>query len=593
MTKVQLYRLFLYVLLCGCFVKASSQNHNLIINSTPANNNDLQTVLQLKTVFTSKLQCNNYIEQLPVLLQAKGYLAASIDSVKQDFTTTTIALFLGEKYTWQKLQIDDKDKILLTQLGIQKEAFSATAINPQNITVLQEKVLTYYENNGYPFTKIMFDSVALLGNNVTAKLLVNKGVVYKLDSFHLYGNAKISTNFLYHYLNIKKGDLFSKEKLNLINQRLLELPYLEQNTDWNLSMLSTSYILNLYLQPKRSNQINALIGFLPANQQLGGKLLVTGEANLNLKNAFAAGETILFNWQQFQSASPRLNIGFQKPYVFNSAFGVDFGFELYKRDSAFLNLTARLGLQYILSAKTSGKISIETLRTNLLSVDTATVIITKKLPDIIDVSNTNLALEYDINNTNYRLNPRSGNEFRIGISAGNKNIKKNNTITQLKSTSFNFNNLYDTLQLNTYQFKIKTTIAHYFALGKQSVLKTAINAGWYESPSYFRNELFQIGGYKLLRGFNEESIITNKYAVATLEYRYLLGINSYFNSFLDFGTTENKITNHSNTFLGAGLGLAFETKQGIINLSFAAGKRNDLTFNFRESKIHLGFVSIF
>jgi outer membrane protein assembly factor BamA len=593
MAKVQLYRLVLCVLLCGCFAQASSQNHRLVINGYELNNTILQKELQLKTVFTTKLQCKTYINQLPTLLQAKGYLAASVDSVKQDSSTSTILLFLGEKYTWQTLQIDDKDKALLTQLGLQKEAFTAKAINQQNITLLQEKLLDYYENNGYPFTKIMFDSVVLLGNNVTAKLVINKGVVYKLDSLHLLGNGKISTNFLYHYLGVKKGDAFSKEKLNLINQRLLELPYLQQSTDWNLSMLSTSYILNLYLQPKRSNQINVLVGFLPANQQLGGKLLLTGEANLNLKNAFASGETILFNWQQFQSASPRLNLGFQKPYIFNSAFGVDFGFELYKRDSAFLNLTTRLGLQYILSAKKSGKISIETFRTNLLNVDTATVIINKKLPDIIDVINTNLALEYDFNNTNYRLNPRSGSEFKIGISAGSKSIKKNNTITQLKSQTFNFNSLYDTLQLNTYQFKIKTTIAHYFILGKQWVLKTAINAGWYESPNYFRNELFQIGGYKLLRGFNEESIIASKYAVATLEYRYLVGINSYFNGFIDIGTTENKVTSLTNNFIGAGLGLAFETKQGIFNISFAAGKRNDLPFNFRESKIHLAFVSIF
>jgi outer membrane translocation and assembly module TamA len=363
--------------------------------------------------------------------------------------------------------------------------------------------------------------------------------------------------------------------------------------NWNLGMLARSYSINLYLQPKRSNQINVLVGFLPANQQLGGKLLLTGEANLNLKNAFATGETILFFWQQFQSASPRLNLGFQKPYILNSAFGIDFGFELYKKDSLYLNLTVRLGLQFILSAKQSGRIALETFKTNLLTVDTATVIITKKLPDIIDVSTTNLALEYEFNNTNYRLNPRSGNEFKIGISAGNKSIKQNNTITQLKSSGFNYRSLYDTIQKNTYQLKVKTSIAHYFTAGKQSIIKTVMNAGWYESPNYFRNELFQLGGYKLLRGFDEESIYANRFAVGTLEYRYLVGINSYFNSFVDIGAINNKISNLSNSYIAAGIGLAFETKQGNINISFAAGKRNDLPFNFRESKIHIGFVSIF
>ena len=593
MAKVLLYRFVLCVLLCGCLQKIAAQNYHLTVRCNEVTTAFLQGDLKLKTSFANKLLCKNYVTLIPTMLQAKGYLAASIDSIKQDASFTTITLFLGEKYRWDTLHIDEKDRLLIEQLGLQKEAFKAKPINPQNITQLQEKLLDYYENNGHPFTKIIFDSVQLKDNAITAKLVVNKGVIYRLDSLHLLGNAKISNNFLYHYLNLKQGEFFSKEKLNVINQRLLELPYLQQSNDWNLSMLSNSYILNLYLQPKRSNQVNILVGFLPANQQLGGKLLLTGEANLNLKNAFATGETVLFNWQQFQSASPRLNLGFQKPYIFNSSFGVDFGFELYKKDSAYLNLTAKLGVQYVLSAKKSGKISIETFRTNQLTVDTASVIITKKLPDIIDVGNTNLALEYEFNSTNYRLNPRSGNEFKISSAVGNKSIKKNNTITQLKSSGFNYNALYDSLQLNTYQFKIKTTIAHYFSSGRQSVVKMAANAGWYESPNYFRNELFQIGGYKLLRGFDEESILANRYAVGTMEYRYLLGTNSYFNGFLDVAATDNKITNIANTFIGAGLGLAFETKQGIFNISFAAGKRNDLPFNFRESKIHLGFVSIF
>ena len=147
MTKIQLYRLVLYVLLCGCFAKASSQSHRLVINCTELTNSFLQKELQLKTVFTTKLQCKTYIEQLPILLQSKGYLAASVDSLKQDSSSSTILLFLGEKYTWRTLQIDDKDKDLLAQLGLQKEAFTAKAINQQKIILLQEKLLDYYENN--------------------------------------------------------------------------------------------------------------------------------------------------------------------------------------------------------------------------------------------------------------------------------------------------------------------------------------------------------------------------------------------------------------------------------------------------------------
>jgi hemolysin activation/secretion protein len=125
------------------------------------------------------------------------------------------------------------------------------------------------------------------------------------------------------------------------------------------------------------------------------------------------------------------------------------------------------------------------------------------------------------------------------------------------------------------------------------VLKTAIDGGWYQSASYFRNELFQIGGYRLLRGFDEESIFTSKYVVGTLEYRYLLGLNSNFFAFSDIGYSSNPVIRQSNTYIGAGVGLSFETKGGIFNISYAAGKRNDINFNIKQSKIHFGFVSIF
>jgi hemolysin activation/secretion protein len=62
--------------------------------------------------------------------------------------------------------------------------------------------------------------------------------------------------------------------------------------------------------------------------------------------------------------------------------------------------------------------------------------------------------------------------------------------------------------------------------------------GVLSSPNIFRNELFQIGGYRLLRGFDEESIFATQYGVGTVEYRFLSGLNSYFFAFADIGWVE-------------------------------------------------------
>jgi hemolysin activation/secretion protein len=199
-----------------------------------------------------------------------------------------------------------------------------------------------------------------------------------------------------------------------------------------------------------------------------------------------------------------------------------------------------------------------------------------------------------VNTTDYRRNPRTGNECTIIGSFGTKKIFKNSGITDIRDISFNYSKLYDTIKLNTYQIKLKTTAAHYIKLKKQTVLKLALQGGLLLSQNYFRNELFQIGGFKILRGFDEESQFCNQYAVATTEWRYLIGGDSYFFAFVDGAYTNYKIQQSiQHTYIGTGLGLSFASKAGLFNISFAVGARNDIALGFRQAKLHFGYVTVF
>jgi hypothetical protein len=340
-----------------------------------------------------------------------------------------------------------------------------------------------------------------------------------------------------------------------------------------------------------------LIGFLPNNDITAKKkLLITGELNVLLRNALGAGETIGLNWQQLQQQSPRLNILFEHPFVFRSPFGVKFTFDMFRKDTTFLNINMRLGAVYHVGASQSATVFIQRLQTIVNGVNASLVQQTKRLPAEADVSSNNLGITYDFNNTDYRFNPRKGYEFSVTASAGTKSLKKNSLILELKdplNPAFKYASLYDTIKLKTYQFRINGVAARYFPLGSQSTLKTAINAGVYQSGNIFRNELFQIGGYRLLRGFDEESQYLSHYAVGTMEYRYLIGQNSAFFAFADGGWGKASQYKATHTYFGTGLGLSFETKAGIFNIVYALGKRDDTNFNLRQSKIHLGYTNYF
>ncbi|MEP7318708.1 MAG: hypothetical protein ABI921_08195 [Panacibacter sp.] len=551
--------------------------------------------LHLSSVFTTKAKCIGYVQLLPSLLTAKGYISASIDSVWEDSGSVSLLLFPGQKYEWDSLHVTEADWPLLNQLGYYQNSFNSKPFDQQKVTAAYNRLLDYFSNNGYPFAKIYLDSVTLTKDNINAVLHIEKGDLYHIDTIEVYGDIKIAKNFLTHYIDIQEHSIYQQDKLDRINKRLSELPFLLQTQPYSISMLNTGAVLKFYLQNRKSNQVNVLVGFQPSNEQVGGKLLLTGEANLNLRNAFANGETIGINWQQLQVKSPRLNLVFQRPYLFHSPIGVNVNFELYKRDSFFLNVSGRAGASYNISAKQSFTVFVQFNKSNLLNVDTSVIKITKRLPDIIDYSATSLSIQYDFNNTNYRFNPRSGNELQLVTGFGNKHIQQSNAILEIKDPSFNYKSLYDTVQQKGYTFKSRLSAAHYFPLGRQAAFKTGLQAGLLLSPNYFQNELFQVGGFKILRGFDEESIYTNRFAVATFEYRYLLAQNGYFFVFSDGGYAayQSSSGKYNHTYISGGTGLAFETKTGIFNISYAVGKRNDLKFDLRNSKIHIGFVSLF
>ncbi|MBC7874538.1 MAG: BamA/TamA family outer membrane protein [Ferruginibacter sp.] len=556
----------------------------------------------MQTVFASRADCENYINKLPGYLQAKGYVTVSIDSLHFDSAFARIVLFTGELYLWALLDAKNVEPALLDATGWREKIFAGKPIDFNQVQVWEDRLLNHLENNGYPFARIYLDSLQLDNDRVSALLRVNKGPLYKIDSIRLYGNAKISNSYLQRYLDIPNGSIYNKEKLLRINKKIRELAYVEEEKPADLTRLGTGSVLNMYLKQKKSSQVNILIGFLPNNNQLASKkLLITGEGNMLLKNALGSGETIGLNFQALQVESQRLNFLYQHPYLFNSPLGLDFLFDIFRKDSSFVNINLQLGAQYILNNNQSGKLFAQKTQTIISEggVNSPLVIQTRRLPDVADVNSFNVGVEYEFNNTDYRLNPKKGNEFRIITSIGTKKIKKNNEIAGLKDPtdpSFDFEKLYDTVKLKTYQLRVSLAAAKYFPLRNQrSTIKTAINAGMFQSGNIFRNELFQLGGYKILRGFDEESQYVSQFAIATLEYRYLVGQNSFFYALADGGwgqdNSQQKKLNY--TWFGTGLGLVFQTKAGIFNIALAVGKRNDTQFNLRQSKIHFGFVNYF
>jgi outer membrane protein assembly factor BamA len=549
------------------------------------------------TSFSSITIAKKYIQTIPSMLINKGFSAASIDSVQYNDSSATVSLYTGLKFKLINVQTTNIDQVANDFIGFDRLIKKRNSINLSQLKQLEEKLLQFYMSNGYPFAAVEIDSISMIDDQVSARLYADKGNRYLIDSIRVFGEPDVKTYFFNKHLQIENGSNYNKTKLQKVDKRLSELNFIQVVQPSDLTMLGSGSILNLYLKKKKSSQINFLIGLQPASNN-NQKLQLTGDFNLDLKNNFSTGENIVLKWQQLQPASPRLILNYNQPYIFQSSIGTDCLFELFKKDSNFIQINAQLGFQFLQTSNQKGKIFLQWQNNKLLSgaIDTSKIKLQKSLPVNLDIKNTNLGLNMEWNTTNYKMNPQTGSELDITAQAGTKTIIKNNKILEIKDSLYPYTSLYDSLKLKSYQIKFKAAFAHYFKLSKFTVLKTSFKGGFMNSPNLFRNELFQIGGFKTLRGFNEESIYAKNYAVFTSEYRILLGLNAHLSFFGDWGfvkTVYSKIKQNEQ-YKSLGVGMVFETKTGLLNLSYSLGMKKNEAFNFRESsKLHFGYVNYF
>lgn len=556
----------------------------------------------LLVTYTDSLTLRNALNALLIELRNDAYLTASVDSLYWQDTMVIADLHAGPQYEWTELTNGNVETAFLDQVGFREKLFNKKPFRYTELINIQEKLLNYAENNGYPFASVWIDSIYFNNEKISAQLFMQRNKLIFFKELNIVGNAKITARYLENYLGIKPGALYSRDKVLKIRDRLRELPFVLERQNATVTFAGDQATINLYIDKKNASRFDFLVGVQPRSQSTGpndpnvSTFQLTGTFNADLNNQFGRGEKIFVEFQQLRPQTQELNLELAYPYLLDTPFGVDLEFDLYKRDTAYLDVASDLGIQYVFEAGNYLRVFWNRIATNVLSVNESRILQSRRLPAILDISRSGFGLEYQLQRLNYRYNPRKGWTLKLRGGAGIKRIKKNNKILELANDNFDPEMLYDTVSLQSFQYQLSGNAAYYLPLFKRTVLKTSIRGGYIiaDSPVY-QNEQFRIGGNRILRGFDEESIFTTNYAVATLELRLLLGQNSYLFGFGDFGYTEN-LTPDRRIFdrpVGMGAGITFETKVGLFGFSLAVGKQLNTGFDFRSVKTHFGYVSLF
>ncbi len=583
------------ILFLGGIEMVHAQSVKLNIHGPEAEK--FQTLAIIKTSYTDYLQANEALQNGLRSLYKKGYLAAALDSVWLDSNTAHANVYVGEQYKWGQLRASNIPSHILRLSGFDPKRLFNQPMKPGLLGKVMEKMIRYYENNGYPFVTTYLDSIQIQKGGVSALLQLQQGPLIKIDTIILNEDAGIHKNYILKYLDIEQGSLYNESKIRKIGQLIRELPFIEESFPWKIYFNVSRTKLNLYLKNKSANRADVLIGLLPNNAEIGNKFLLTGDVKFAFINALERGEKIEVNWQNLQFQSPRLTAAASYPYLFNSQIGISGSFDYYKKDTTFRTVNGELGFIYQFNAQDQLKAFYETGSTRLIEVNTNQLIANRTLPANADIRTRSFGLEGGLSRVDYRLNPRKGWQAKLKGAVAIRDFIKNTTVEEtidpVRSESFAY--LYDSIDLRSYRFQISATASYFIPLGKRLTLSTHYNGGlMFSEQDLYRNEVFQIGGFRLLRGFDEGSLFVNSYHLGTIEPRYLLSQNSFFFMFSDFGIIQRTypgLDRRDNPF-SVGLGMVFETKAGLFNISYAAGTLQG-GIQFRNSKIHFGYINFF
>jgi hypothetical protein len=418
-------------------------------------------------------------------------------------------------------------------------------------------IIQYFENLGYPFTSVYLNNIAQQNNILTAQLNLNISTQRTINNVIVKGYDEFPKKFIKHYLNIKNDEVFNLNTLNELNDLINNIPFVTQIKKPEVLFTKDSTAIYLYLKKKSNSSFDGIIGF--SNEENEGGIQFNGFLDLALNNVLNKGESIGIHWENTQDLNSELKLNFSTPYIFNSPILFNGSSSIFKQDSTFVNTNGLISLGYELNKNNLVKLIAENEKSNTTSSTNTTENINNFKKKMLGISYTFSIPEKPIYINRYKFFIDTGFLFGNRISDNTKDKQ----------------NIFELMAFYTANFNSRNSI----------YLKTTTQL--LNSSNPFENELFRIGGINSIRGFNEQSILTPKYNVTTIEYHYATNTESYLYTITDFAILNNVNTQSTTQLYGLGLGYYLSTKRKILNLSYAVGTNYDTPFNISNSKIHI------
>jgi outer membrane protein insertion porin family len=567
-----------------------------------------QTITEFDIEGNSNFSESEYIDWSGIAINS-SYFDGILDSVKQriseqltqqgyfnfEFTSSNVAFSDDSQSVNLKLEIEEGTPTYLNRIITNEISSADSAILNKSFEYLigsiffqsefetaVNELLTYYEENAFPFYAIKIQSVYFSRDSVEEKYLadvflnIKKGDPSTITKVEIIGNDKTKDYVILRSINLNENEKYSQTRIEDIPKSLNRLRFFEPVSIPTFYLNSKNEgVLQIKVKEKQTNNFDGIIGYVPDTRE-GETGYFTGFVNISLRNILGTGRAAAIKWQQQERNTQEIELKYLEPWIFGFPFNIGTAFFQRKQDTSYVQRKFDGTLDYI---------ATEDITASLL-ISTETTIPTESDFSQFTVFNSNsftTGLSLLINTSDDFYAPTSGMIFRNTYKFSRKKINgPEDYITSTTETKINLQ-------------RIEVDFSYFFEFFTRQIAALSLHGREMRGSSFDQSDLYRLGGTYSLRGYRENQFIANRIFWSNLEYRYLLTKRTFAYLFFDTGyylrneEPERNIERNEGFKIGYGLGLNLETGIGVLGVNFGIAKGD----SFSDGKIHFGILNEF
>lgn len=486
-------------------------------------------------------------------LAQNNYFFTKLKDVKVKGDSTEIFYDKGKNFNETYVNLTDS---LVQKLKIQKDFFT------KNLDSTKKSINKTYIDEGYSFSRIKSKYKGQKNGYPIVELEINKNDKRTIDGFVVKGYEKVPKRFIKNLEKEFKGKNYDDKNLLAINKTFQSHPFLTLERQPQTLFTKDSTSIFLFLEKKKTNTFDGVIGF---GNDKTSKFTLNGTMNVNFRNMFNGFETVNLYWQRNPDKGQTFDLQVDIPYLFKSNVGMNAKVNIYRQDSTFANVKFLPAFYYHINNR--NKIGLRGTLESSTIIDSLYV-------QGKDYNKKGIGVWFemteptDIDLFLYKTRINAGYDF-LTTTYSKDNIKAN-------QNQFYFFGEHNYHISGNHFLNIK---------GEGAMMDSKIE--------FSTNELYRFGGWNSMRGFNENSLAADFYYYGSLEYRYLIGNQAFFDVFGQYGQLNNKSLNVKPKLYSVGLGFNFFIPIGLMSFQLSNGNEFGNPFKFNDTKIHWGILSRF